>query len=158
MIDKNLQKFIEDVEKIFVDYSNEIKEQDGELDTKAKLLLNLELVKQVIFRVIPLVKGILYQPIKFMLNTGKKEMKIFSFIGFVFFFMFIIFFVGWFFLSVFVASYIYDKGNSISFSVMYSLMFQFITFIVIAIVGYLAFRKSIFKKLIDTFKKAKKNL
>ena len=81
----------------------------------------------------------------------KKDAKIYMLIMGIMGVLFVFFSVIWLFISVAVGVYIYDKGNTIFISIVYSIGFQIISFILFSFIGFIASRKlkslKILKKL-----------
>ena len=84
----------------------------------------------------------------------KKDAKIYAFILGIMGVLFIFFSVMWLFVSVAVGVYFYDNGQSILFSIIYSIAFQLISFILLAALALFASQKLNTLKVLKQLNKA----
>ncbi|OQX97247.1 MAG: hypothetical protein B6I20_13040 [Bacteroidetes bacterium 4572_117] len=73
-----------------------------------------------------------------IIKAVKKDSKLYAFIMGLMGVMFVFFSVLWLFISVAVGIYFYDKGYSIFISVVYSIIFQVISFSMVGTVAFIA--------------------
>ncbi len=119
-------------------------------------------VKEFLYLILSFFINILKTPFKLvakyitneLIKAVKKDAKLYAFIMGLMGVMFVFFSVLWLFISFAVGIYFYDKGNTIFISVLYSILFQIISFIVVAIVAFIAMKsiKSL-KLLVEISKK-----
>ncbi len=86
-----------------------------------------------------------------VITAVKKDVKLYMLIMGIMGVLFIFFSVIWLFISVAVGVYFYDEGHTIFISIIYSIGFQLISFILITLIALIASRKlkslKIMKKL-----------
>ena len=70
-----------------------------------------------------------------IVTSAKKDAKLYVFILLLTGVLFVFFSVIWLFISIAIAVYFYDKGNSILISIIWSVGFQIISFILICLIG-----------------------
>jgi len=128
------------------------------LTIEEKVSINLEFIKTAIVLFFPVVKSFLVSPIKSAVKTGSKELRIFGSLGMVAIVLLVFFIIGWFTLSVLVGLFFYDRGNSLTLSALYSLIFQLLSFVVVSSVGYMVFSKSVIVSFLGFFKKKKSSV
>ncbi len=119
-------------------------------------------VKEFVYLILSFFINILKTPFKLvakyitneLVKAVKKDAKLYAFIMGLMGVMFVFFSVLWLFISFAVGIYFYDKGNTIFISVLYSIAFQIISFIVVAIIAIIAMKsiKSL-KLLVEISKK-----
>jgi len=88
-------------------------------------------------------------PLKLLTNFLKKELivaikkdaKLYAVIMGIMGVLFVFFTVMWLFISVAVGVYFYEKGETILISVLYSILFQFGSIIVVSLIAYFASKK-----------------
>lgn len=73
-----------------------------------------------------------------IIKAIKKDSKLYAFIMGLMGVMFVFFSVLWLFISVAVGIYFYDKGNSILISVVYSIIFQIVSFSLVGTIAFIA--------------------
>jgi len=120
-------------------------------------------------------KDIIYLIIDFFLNTlkapfkiiakylrneiveaVKKDAKLYALIMGIMGVLFVFFSVIWLFISVAVGVYFYEKGNSILISIVYSILFQLISFILVSLIALLASKKTESLKMLNNIKESTK--
>ena len=91
-----------------------------------------------------------------ILNTIKKDAKIFALIFGIMIVLFVFFSVIWLFISFAVGLYFYENGYSLFISIIFSIIFQIISFILIALSALFASKKiktvKVLKQLSDPIK------
>jgi ABC-type transport system involved in multi-copper enzyme maturation permease subunit len=70
--------------------------------------------------------------------------------------LFVFFSVIWLFISVAVGVYFYENGNSILISIVYSILFQLISFILVSLIALLASKKTESLKMLNNIKESTK--
>lgn len=150
---KELETFFDNVKKSLVERDTKIENIKESKETE--LLINFDFIKDVIFSLIELAKKILYKPLNYVSKIINKEIKIIGIISFILIFMFVIFVVGWFFFAVLVASFFYENGNSLTASILLSMLVQFLVLIVISITARILYKKSFLKTIVDLISKMK---
>ena len=70
--------------------------------------------------------------------------------------LFVFFSVIWLFISVAVGVYYYDKGHTLLISIIYSIGFQLISFIIMSLIAFIASKKLKSLKFLKRFKKIDK--
>jgi len=151
-----LHNYFEELKPLILK-KTELLEQES-LTIEEKVSINLEFIKTAILLFIPVVKSFFINPIKSALKTGSKELRIFGSLGMVAVVLLVFFIIGWLTLSVLVGLVFYDKGNSLSLSALYSLIFQLLSFVVVSSVGYMVLSKSVIVSFLDLFKKKKSSV
>lgn len=121
-----------------------------------KVSINLEFIKKAILLFMPVLKSFITNPAKAAAKTASKELKIFGSLGMISIVLLIFFYIGWLTLSVLVGAWFYDHGNSLTLSVLYSLIFQIISFVIVSSAGYLFLSKSAIISFVGLFKQKKK--
>ena len=93
-----------------------------------------------------------------LLKAVKRDSKLYVFIIGLLVIMFVFFSVLWLFIAVVVGVYFYDHGHPVFTSILYSIVFQLISFIVIVILAYISIKsiKSL-KLLVEISKNLGKN-
>ena len=150
IVETELHKYFEEIKPLLLE-KEELLEQEN-LSVQERVSINLDFIKKATFLFLPVLKSFVLNPLKSVLKTGAKEMKIFGSLGMISIVLFVFFTVGWFTLTVLVGVWFYEEGNSLSLSVLYSLIFQLFSFLVVASVGYIIFSKSIFVSFYKFFK------
>lgn len=132
--------------------------ENKKVDDKGSAMLTT--TKEIIILFISFLKDIFKIPMKivtkFLINeivaAAKKDAKNYALIMGLMGVLVVFFSVLWLFISVAVAAYFYDKGNVIFISIMYSLGFQLISFIIISLIVYIISRRIKSLRLMLTFK------
>jgi hypothetical protein len=150
IVETELHKYFEEIKPLLLE-KEELLEQEN-LSVQERVSINLDFIKKATLLFLPVLKSFVLNPLKSALKTGAKEMKIFGSLGMISIVLFVFFTVGWFTLTVLVGVWFYEEGNSLSLSVLYSLIFQLFSFLVVASVGYIIFSKSIFVSFYKFFK------
>ena len=105
-------------------------------------------LKEFFFLILSFFINILKAPFKIvakyitneLVKAVKKDAKLYVFILVLTSVMFIFFSVLWLFISVAVGVYFYNQGVSIFVSILYSIAFQSISFIIIAVLTYISIK------------------
>jgi len=150
IVETELHKYFEEIKPLLLE-KEELLEQEN-LSVQERVSINLGFIKKATLLFLPVLKSFVLNPLKSVLKTGAKEMKIFGSLGMISIVLFVFFTVGWFTLTVLVGVWFYEEGNSLSLSVLFSLIFQLFSFLVVASVGYIIFSKSIFVSFYKFFK------
>ena len=153
IVEAELHKYFEEIKPLLLEKANLLEQEN--LSVQEKVSINLEFVKKATLLFFPVLKSFLLNPIKSTLTTSIKELKIFGSLGMIFIVLFVFFTIGWFTLTVLVGVWFYEEGNSLSISVLYSLIFQLFSFLVVSLLGYIIFSKSIFISFYKFFKQKK---
>jgi membrane-associated HD superfamily phosphohydrolase len=120
----------------FDDHSSE-----NEEDTKNKTDKNS--FKEILYLLLQIVLNLLKTPFKIIalyvkneiIDTVKKDAKIYALLMAIMVILFVFFSVIWLFISVAIGVYFYEQGYTIFTSIIYSIGFQILSFILIALVG-----------------------
>jgi len=105
--------------------------------------------KEIVYLLIQLFLNILKAPFrivaKFLIDETviavKNDAKIYMLIMAIMGVLFVFFSVIWLFISIAVGVYFYDKGDTIFISIIYSIGFQIVSFILISLIALIASRK-----------------
>ena len=73
-----------------------------------------------------------------IINAIKKDTKLYALIMGIMGVMFVFFSVLWLFISVAIGVYYFENGKSILISIMYSIGFQLISFIIVGLIAFIA--------------------
>ena len=73
-----------------------------------------------------------------IINSVKKDAKLYALIMGIMGVMFVFFSVLWLFISVAIGVYYYENGNTILVAIMYSIGFQLVSFIIVGLIAYFA--------------------
>lgn len=106
-------------------------------------------VKEALILVFQFLIAVLKTPFRFVAGFVKNEVfyavkrdsRLMAVIAVMLMMLLIFFVVFWFSLSVAAGVYFYEKGNTLFVSVLYSLVFQFVSSIITALIAYFSFRK-----------------
>ncbi len=154
IIETELHSYFEQLKPLLLEKTALL--QQNNLTVEKKVSINLEFIKKAVLLFIPVLKSFITSPVKTAAKTASKELKIFGSLGMVSVVLLIFFIIGWFTLSVLVGAWFYDHGNSLTLSVLYSLIFQLISFLMVSSAGYFFLSKSAVISFIGLFKKKKK--
>ena len=140
-------KALEIIEKIEEVIQNKIQEtgQDNESTDQQQQ----SAVKEIILLVVSFFLDLMKAPFKFMaryflketITFAKKDARLYAFIMGMMGVLFVFFSVLWLFVSVAVGVYFYEQGDSALISILWSVLFQIISFIVIGLMAWIAFRR-----------------
>ena len=105
--------------------------------------------KEIWYLFMQLLLNVLKAPFKIIANylkdeiiiAVKKDAKLYMLIMGIMGVLFVFFSVIWLFISVAVGVYCYDKGHTIFISIIYSIGFQLISFIMMSLIAFIASRK-----------------
>ncbi len=120
-------------------------------------------IKDVLYLALQFILNIFKAPFKIIarylrdeiITAVKKDAKIYSLILGIMGVLFIFFSVLWLFISVAVGVFFYDEGYSILVSISYSIIFQIVSFILIAMIAFIASRNLSSIKMIKKVKQYK---
>jgi hypothetical protein len=120
--------------------------------------------KDILYLLMQLLLTILKAPFKIVakylrdeiIMAVKKDAKLYMLIMGIMGVLFVFFSVIWLFISVAVGIYCYDKGHTIFISIIYSIGFQLISFILIGLIALIASRKLKSLKILKNLNKYKK--
>jgi len=73
-----------------------------------------------------------------IINAIKKDTKLYALIMGIMGVMFVFFSVLWLFISVAIGVYYFENGKSILISIMYSIGFQLVSFIIVGLIAFIA--------------------
>ena len=156
IIDTELHNYFEQLKPLLLEKTKQLEQNNLTIDDKVSI--NLEFLKKAILLFIPVLLSFISNPLKAVLKTASRELKIFSLLGMISIVLIIFFIIGWFTLTVLVGVWFYDHGKSMTISVLYSLIFQIIIFIVVSSTGYFFLSKSAIVSFIGFFKQKKKTI
>ncbi|MCD4771848.1 MAG: hypothetical protein K8R41_00525 [Bacteroidales bacterium] len=144
-------EILEKIEEIIKSRDSKLSEEkiETELENESESHPKKNIIKDIFYLVLSFILNILKAPFKLIAKyikdeifaVIKKDAKLYMFI--LFFLRVLLMFssVLWFFISVAVGVYFYEKGHSILISIIYSIGFQLISFIIISLIIYIASRK-----------------
>ena len=138
----SIEDYINKIEKIGEKLS-ETSNSDESNDNKPNVL------KEYFGLFFTLIFDIIKIPLKLLTNFLRKELvvaikkdaKIYAVIMGIMGVLFVFFTVMWLFISVAVGVYFYEKGETMLISVLYSILFQFGSIIVVSLIAYFASKK-----------------
>ncbi len=156
MKSKDIFNRIEDI------INNKINKSDGsktEKETDSENNSDKNSFKEIIYLVIQIFLNVLKAPFKIVAKylrdeiiiAVKKDAKLYALILGIMGVLFVFFSVIWLFISVAIGVYFYEQGHSILISIIYSIGFQIVSFILIGLIGLISSKKlksfKILKKL-----------
>lgn len=105
--------------------------------------------KDILYLLTQLFLNILKAPFKIVakylrdeiITAVKNDTKIYMLIMFIMGVLFVFFSVIWLFISIAVGFYFYDKGYTILLSIIYSIGFQLVSFVLVGLIALIASRK-----------------
>ncbi len=156
IIETELHSYFEQLKPLLLEKTRLLEQED--LTIEEKVSINLEFIKKAATLFVPVLKSFVTNPIKSAVKTASRELKIFGSLGMVAVVLLIFFVIGWLTLSVLVGAWFYDQGSSLSASVLYSLIFQLISFIMVSSAGYLLVSKSAIVSFFGLFKQKQKSI
>ena len=156
IIETELHRYFEQLKPLLLEKTRQLEPEN--LTIEDKVSINLEFIKKAAVLFVPVLKSFITNPIKAVAKTASQELKIFGSLGMVAVVLLVFFVIGWLTLSVLVGAWFYDQGSSLSVSVLYSLIFQLISFIMVSSAGYLLLSKSAIVSFFGLFKQKKKSL
>ncbi len=156
IIETELHNYFEQIKPLLLEKTMQLEQEN--LTIEKKVSINLEFFKNAILLFLPVLKSFITNPIKAAAKTASMEAKIFGTLGMISIVLLIFFIIGWFTLSVLVGAWFYDHGSSLTVSVLYSLIFQIISFLLASSAGYLFLSKSAIVSFIGLFKQKKKTI
>jgi len=123
-------------------------------------------LKELVSLLITFFMDIIKFPLKVIANiirkeiiyTIRKDAKLYALIMGLMVVLFIFFSVLWLFVSTAVGVYFYENGSSILKSIMYSVLFQMVSFIILGTVAYIASGKIESLKMLKKLDSLKSNL
>lgn len=156
----------------FDDYMNRIEKMVGNINRPSssneseKNNSTNDSLKELVNLLITFFMDIIKFPLKIIANiirkeiiyTLRKDAKLYALIMGLMVVLFIFFSVLWLFVSTAVGVYFYENGSSILASIMYSVLFQLGSFIILGIVVYIASGKIESLKMLKKLDSLKSNL
>jgi hypothetical protein len=156
IIETELHNYFEQLKPLLLKKIRRL-EQDN-LTIEDKVSINFEFVKEAAVLFIPVMKSFITNPVKAATKTASRELKIFGSLGMISIMLLVFFIIGWLTLSVLVGAWFYDQGRSLSDSVLYSLIFQLISFLIVSSAGWLFLSKSAIVSFFGLFKQKQKSI
>jgi hypothetical protein len=156
IVEVELHRYFEELKPLLVEKTIKLEEED--LSVEQKVTIHLEFIKKAVLLFIPVLKSFIVNPVNAAVKTATKELKIFGSVGMIAIVLLVFFMVGWLTLSVLAGVWFYDHGYSLTNSVLYSLIFQIVSFLVVSSLGLLLISKSMLVSLIGFFRKKKKSV
>ena len=156
IIETELHGYFEQLKPLLLEKTRRLEQEN--LTIEDKVSINLEFIKKAAVLFVPVLKSFITNPIKAVAKTASRELKIFGSLGMVAVVLLVFFIIGWLTLSVWVGAWFYDRGSSLSISVLYSLIFQLISFILVSSAGYLLLAKSAMVSFFGLFKQKQKSI
>lgn len=103
-------------------------------------------IKEIIYLLLQIVLNILNAPFKIVakylrneiVEAVKKDAKLYALIMGIMGVLFVVFSVIWLFISIAVGVYFYEQEHSILISIVYSIIFQLISFVAISLIALIA--------------------
>ncbi len=139
-------------------------EKTNEEKTELENQSDSRTTKDIIYLIIDFFLNTLKTPFKIIakylrneiITAVKKDAKLYAIIMGIMGVLFVFFSVIWLFLSIAVGAYFYEKGNSLLISVLYSISFQFISFVLVSIIAVIAYKKTESLKILNNIKEMTK--
>ena len=119
-----------------------------------------DIIKNIIYLVVHLFLNILKTPFKIIakylrdeiITAVKKDAKLYALIMGIMGVLFVFFYVLWLFISIAVGVYFFEQGHSLLLSIIYSIGFQIISFILISLIALVASKKLKSLKMLNKLK------
>ncbi len=156
IVETQLHRYFEELKPLLLDKTVKLEEEGLSVDQK--VTIHLDFIKSAVLLFIPVLKSFILNPVKSVINTVTGELKIAGSLGMIAVVMLVFFVVGWFTLSALVGVWFFDRGESLTNSVLYSLIFQLISFLVVSSLAFLILSKSVFVSFFSLFQKKKKSI
>jgi len=149
------------IEHIINDNINKTDNSKNEEEIKNKNNDGKTGYRKILYLLIQLFLNILKAPFKIVakylkneiIAAVKKDAKIYMLIMGIMGILFVFFSVIWLFISVAVGAYCYNTGHTILMSIIYSIGFQIISFVLIALIAFIASRQLTSLKVIKKLNK-----
>jgi len=149
------------IEHIINDNINKTDNSKNEEEIKNKNNDGKTGYRKILYLLIQLFLNILKAPFKIVakylkneiIAAVKKDAKIYMLIMGIMGILFVFFSVIWLFISVAVGVYCYNTGHTILMSIIYSIGFQIISFVLIALIAFIASRQLTSLKVIKKLNK-----
>jgi len=149
------------IEKLINNMINKVDNLEIEGESEIGNKSNKTGLKEIFSLLIQLFLNILKMPFKIVatylkgeiIMAVKKDIRLYMLIIGLIGILFVFFSVIWLFISVAVGVYFYDKGNTIFFSIIYSIAIQVISFILISLIVLMMSKKLRFLKILKKFNK-----
>jgi len=149
----DFQLFTERLQQLLLKRSEQIANET--LSTSEEIRINLNFSKELFLFLLFSAQQAFAKPFHFAAKLMFQEMKIYAFLFSLMPIIFIMLGVAWLFFAAWVAAYVYEQGNALAYSIFFSLVVQFVSFIILAAAAYFVFSKSVVKKLWQKFKNIK---
>ena len=156
VMETELHRYFDELKPLLVEKTRLLEQEP--LSVEEKVTIHFDFIKKAVLLFLPVLKSFLLNPFKSVLKTGTKELKIFGSVGMIAFVLIVFFVIGWLTLTVLVGAWFFDRGYSLTESVLYSLIFQIFSFLFVSSMGFLFLSKSATVSLIGFFKKKKKSV
>jgi NADH:ubiquinone oxidoreductase subunit H len=153
IVEVELHRYFEELKPLLLDKTKKLEEEDLTVEQKANIYF--EFIQNAVLLFIPVLKSFIINPVNSAIKTTTKEVKIIGSLGIISVVMLVFFVIGWFTLSVLVGIWFYDHGYTLINSVLYSLIFQLISFVVVSSLGFLVLSKSVLVSFFSLFRKKK---
>ena len=135
------QEILDKIEKII---DNKVDDSD-----KAKTDSDKNIVEDIAYLTLQFFLNVVKTPFnivaKFLkdeiITSIKKDARLYAFVMGIMGVLFVFFSVIWLFISVAVGVYFYEQGYSILISIIYSILFQIMSFILVSLIAFLASKK-----------------
>ncbi len=145
------KEIIDKIEKIIdskVDDSDKIKNDSDKNIVEDIVYLALQFLLNIIKTPFNIVAKYLRDEV---ITSIKKDAKLYALVMGIMGVLFVFFSVIWLFISVAVGVYFYEQGSSILISIVYSIIFQIVSFILVGLIAFFTSKKlkslKIMKKL-----------
>ncbi len=135
------QEIFDKIEKIIdnkVDGSDKAKTESGKNVVEDIAYLTLQFFLNIIKTPFNIVARYFKDDI---ITSIKKDARLYAFIMGIMGVLFVFFSVIWLFISVAIGVYFYEQGYSILISIIYSILFQIVSFILVSLIAFLALKK-----------------
>ena len=141
-------KSIKILDKIENLINSEINKLD-ETKTESENNSDKDIIKNIIYLALQFFLNIIKTPFKIIakylrdeiITAVKKDAKLYALIMGIMGVLFVFFSVLWFFISIAVGVYFFEQGHSLLLSIIYSIGFQIISFILIGLIALVASKK-----------------
>jgi len=88
-----------------------------------------------------------------LIKVTKKDARLYAMIMGILGILFIFFAILWFFISTVIGFYFYEKGNTLFISILYSIGFQMIFFMLMILISYLGSKRITSLKMVKSLSK-----
>lgn len=159
-VNMELLQVLEKIEKILKDESRQLQDSAETEDPDHSLK---DSAKQILYLVLQFLLSILKAPFNIVarflkdeiISAVKKDAKLYALMLAIMVVLFVFFTILWLFISAAVGFYFYDKGYSAFAAICYSIVFQLLSFVFLALVSLIASKRLKSLKILKDLNKYK---